>query len=318
MLSRRQIRMKVLQSLYAFFQSHDNQLAKGEKQLFNSIDKLYELCFWQLSVIVELIEFAKVKIEDAKLKYFPSQEDLHPNTKFINNRFIKLLSQNCEFKVKCKKFLINWSEEKELIRRIYMDVKESSEYKVYMNKQEESYLNDQEFIIKIFKKFISKSELLRNFYEDQSIYWTDDYHSVTSLVVKMINTFSETSDEFHKLPPIIKTSGTKNDEDRTFASLLFHKTILNSAYYEELITKKIVNWEFERIASMDILILKMALAELFEFDSIPVKVTMNEYIELAKYYSTPKSSIFVNGILDKLIVELLSQNKIQKKGRGLI
>lgn len=318
MLSRRQLRVKVLQSLYAFIQSDNDRLEVGEKKLFISIDKLYELCFWQLAILVEVVDFAKKRSEDAKLKHFPSDDELNPNTKFIDNMFIKKLSDNREFQKQCELLKVNWSDEKEMIRRIFVRVKESKDYSDYMNSGESSFAEDSEFIIKAFKKHIAKSDSLRNFYEDESIYWTDDYHNATSLVVKMMNLFSDDSDEYFKLPRIIKTSGEVDDEDRTFTKLLFHKTLLNSDYYEELITAKAVNWEFERIATMDILILKMALAELFEFPSIPIKVTLNEYIELAKYFSTPKSSTFVNGILDKLITELNKEKKIKKTGRGLM
>lgn len=318
MLSRRQLRIKVLQSLYAFIQSDNDRLEVGEKKLFISIDKLYELCFWQLSIIVEVANFARKRSEEAKLKHFPSEEDLNPNTKFINNSFIEKLTDNKDFQKQCELYKINWSDETEMIRRLYVRVKESKDYATYMNSGESSFVEDSEFIIKAFKKQIAKSESLRNFYEDESIYWTDDYHNATSLVVKMINVMDEESDEYLKFPRIIKTSGEIDDEDRTFTKLLFHKTLLKSDYYEELITKKVVNWEFERIASMDILILKMALAELLEFPSIPIKVTLNEYIELAKYFSTPKSSTFVNGILDKLISELNKEKKIKKSGRGLM
>jgi len=318
MLSRRQLRVKVLQSLYAFIQSDNDRLEVGEKKLFISIDKLYELCFWQLAILVEVAEFAKTRSEEAKLKHFPSANDLAPNTKFIDNLFIKKLIDNREFQKKCEFYKVNWSEEKEMIRRLYVRVIESKDYTEYMSSGESSFSEDKEFIIKTFKKHIAKSDSLRNYYEDQSIYWTDDYHNATSLVVKIINVISEDSDEYLKLPRIIKTTGEVDDEDRTFTKLLFHKTLLKSDYYEELITEKAVNWEFDRIASMDILILKMALAELLDFPSIPIKVTLNEYIELAKYFSTPKSSTFVNGILDKLIAELNKEKKIKKTGRGLM
>lgn len=318
MLSRRQLRVKVLQSLYAFIQSDNDRLEVGEKNLFISIDKLYELCFWQLALLVEVVSFAKTRSEDAKLKHFPTAEELNPNTKFIDNIFIKKLIDNRDFQKKCELYKINWSEETEMIRRLFIHLKESKDYSDYMDSDESSYTEDSEFVIKMFKKHIAKSDSLRNFYEDESIYWTDDYHNATSLVVKIINAMSNDSDEYLELPRIIKTNGNVDDEDREFTKLLFHKTLLKSDYFEELIAAKAVNWEFERIASMDILIIKMALAELFDFPSIPIKVTLNEYIELAKYFSTPKSSTFVNGILDKLISELNKEKKIKKVGRGLI
>lgn len=318
MLSRRQLRMKVLQALYGFFKSDSDRMDLGEKQLFVSVNKLYELCFWQLAAIIEISEFAKVRLEESKLKHFPSAEDLNPNTKFVDNAFVKMLSENDSFQRKVAAYKVLWGDEKELIRKLYVRVKESKEYSAYMDSGIQSFEEDQEFIIKIFKKQISKHDTLRHYYEDLSIYWSDDYHSATSIVVKIINSFTQESDKFHSLPTIFKDESDEFCEDKDFLKQLYRKSILDSDKYEKLITDKTVNWEFDRIASMDIIILKMALAELFEFPSIPIKVTLNEYIELAKYFSTPKSSIFVNGILDKLIVELTASKEIKKAGRGLM
>lgn len=318
MLSRRQLRMKVLQALYGFFKSDSDRMDLGEKQLFVSVNKLYELCFWQLAAIIEISEFAKVRLEESKLKHFPSAEDLNPNTKFVDNAFVKMLSENDSFQRKVAAYKVLWGDEKELIRKLYVRVKESKEYSAYMDSGIQSFEEDQEFIIKIFKKQISRHDTLRHYYEDLSIYWSDDYHSATSIVVKIINSFTRESDKFHSLPTIFKDESNKFCEDKDFLKQLYRKSILDSDKYEKLITDKTVNWEFDRIASMDIIILKMALAELFEFPSIPIKVTLNEYIELAKYFSTPKSSIFVNGILDKLIVELTASKEIKKAGRGLM
>lgn len=318
MLSRRQLRMKVLQALYGFFKSDSDRIDLGEKQLFVSVNKLYELCFWQLAAIIEISEFAKVRLEESKLKHFPSAEDLNPNTKFVDNAFVKMLSENDSFKRKVAAYKVLWGEERELIRKLYVKVKESKEYSTYMSSGIQSFEEDQEFIIKIFKKQISKHDTLRHYYEDLSIYWSDDYHSATSIVVKIINSFSLESDKSHSLPTIFKDESNEFCEDKDFLKKLYRKSIIDSDKYEKLITDKTVNWDFDRIASMDILILKMALAELFEFPSIPIKVTLNEYIELAKYFSTPKSSIFVNGILDKLIADLTASKEIMKVGRGLM
>lgn len=318
MLSRRQLRIKVLQELYAFFQSKSDRIDLAEKQLFKSVDKLYELCFWQLSVLVEISDFASVRMEEAKKKHFPTPEDLNPNTKFINNKFISYLKDNRVYQKKIDRLKINWVDENDLIRRLYKKLIDHKIYLNYLSDENQTFEQDQDFAIKVFKKIISKSDSLKHFYEDLSIYWYDDYHSVTSLVIKIINSFKEEVDEYHPLPAIFKTKNEPGDEDSDFLKTLFRKTIIKSNEFEKLITEKAVNWEFERIALMDIIILKMALAELFEFKSIPIKVTLNEYIELSKYYSTPKSSVFVNGILDKLIVELTESKQIKKAGRGLM
>lgn len=318
MLSRRQLRIKVLQELYAFFQSNSDRIDLAEKQLFKSIDKLYELCFWQLSVLIEISDFAIVRIEESKKKHFPTPEDLNPSTKFINNKFLSCLRDNKVYQKKINTLKISWVDESHLIRRLYKKLMDHKIYSDYLSDEKQTFEQDQEFIIKILKKVISKSDLLKHFYEDLSIYWTDDYHSVTSLVIKIIASFNEDVDEYHQLPAILKTKNEANNEDADFLKTLFRKTIIKSNEFEKLITDKVVNWEFERIALMDIIILKMALAELFEFKSIPIKVTLNEYIELSKYYSTPKSSVFVNGILDKLIVDLTESKQIKKVGRGLM
>jgi len=318
MLSRRQLRIKVLQALYAFFQSKSDRMDFGEKQLFISIEKIYELCFWQLSFMIELVDFTKVRTEEAKHKHFPTPENLNPNTKFIDNKLIEQIRNNRIYEKKYDQYKISWAEQTEMIRRIYKEIIESKYYEKFMAEPERSYDSDKEFIILLIKKVIAKSESLKQFYEDLSIYWSDDYHSVTALVIKIINSFTEESDTYHLLPVIYKTANEAENEDVDFVKSLYRKTIVNSDKLEKLITEKTVNWEYDRIAVMDIIILKMALTELTEFKSVPVKVTLNEYIELSKSYSTPKSNIFVNGILDKLINDLKESKDIRKTGRGLM
>jgi N utilization substance protein B len=290
----------------------------GEKQLFISIEKIYELCFWQLSFMIEIVDFTKVRTEEAKHKHFPTPENLNPNTKFIDNKLIEQIRNNRIYEKKYDQYKISWAEQTEMIRRIYKEIIESKYYEKFMDEPERTYEGDKEFIILLLKKVIAKSESLKQFYEDLSIYWSDDYHSVTALVIKIINSFTEESDTYHLLPVIYKTANEAENEDVDFVKSLYRKTIINSDKLEKLITEKTVNWEYDRIAVMDIIILKMALTELTEFKSVPVKVTLNEYIELSKSYSTPKSNIFVNGILDKLINDLSESKDIRKTGRGLM
>lgn len=318
MLSRRQLRIKVLQALYAFFQSKENRIDIAEKQLLKSIEKLYELYIFQLSFILEVFEFSEKRIGEAKNKFLPTESDLNPNTKFINNKFLKQLSENKDLLKKINDLKISWLDEENLIRKIFLKISESNKYKDYMSSSDNSYNADKEIVIKLMKKEISENEVLKNYYEDRSIYWVDDYYTVTMLIIKTIKLFQEDWDEFVPLPLIYKTSDKENNEDRKFIIELFRKTIIHSQEYEQLIDKKTKNWELDRIAIMDIILIKMALAELLEFPNIPVKVTMNEYIELSKLFSTPKSKIFVNGILDKLIVDLNKKNIINKTGRGLM
>jgi len=200
-----------------------------------------------------------------------------------------------------------------------LQIRESKDYIDYLGKPQSSYSDDKDIFVKIIKKHLSRSEILQFYYEEKSIYWHDDFHTANLLAIKTIKAYESSWDEFHMLPIMFgkDIEGSKN-EDKEFIINLFRKTMLRSEEYEKLIDEKVKNWEMERIAVMDVLIIKMALVELLEFPSIPIKVTLNEYIELAKLYSTPKSKIFVNGILDKLIGDLKRQDKIKKVGRGLM
>lgn len=314
MLNRRHLRIKVMQALYAFFQSENNDLRKGEKELLFSIEKIYDLYISILLIIPEIVDFAIRTQEEAKQKMLPTAEDLDPNTKFINNRFVKQLSKNSELYRKAENRKISWRNEPELIKKIFLLVKNSDEYFEYMKSSDSSYEEDKEFIIKIFKKYISEFELLYHYFEEKSIYWMDDFELVNSIIVKTIKTFTPGSNEHTPLMPLYKDE----EDDRNFAIELFRKTIIHNKEYETLIAEKTQNWEVERIAMMDVLLMKMAIAETLNFPSIPVKVTLNEFIEISKNYSTPKSKLFINGILDKLLADFKTGGKINKVGRGLM
>lgn len=319
MLSRRHLRIKALQALYAFFQSNNDRLDLGERELVKSLDKLYEIYIYQLSLLVEINSYAQKRIEENKQKFYPSAEEENPNTRFADNRFIQKLLSNNNLNRKIEEFKINWVDEGEMIRKLYVKIRESEDYKTYMESDKNTFEDDKNILSKIIKKFISKDEILQFYYEEKSIYWSDDFYTANLLVLKTLKSFPEDSDEQTPLPSLLTGSKfEENNEDRSFLVQLYRKVILRSDYYYELMEDKVKNWEMDRLAVMDILIIKMALAELLEFPSIPIKVTLNEYIELAKYYSTPKSKLFVNGILDKLIVDLKEQKKIKKTGRGLM
>lgn len=317
MLSRRHLRIKVVQALYAFFQSDNDRLDIGEKQLLLSIKKLYELYIQQLSFLVEVQKFAANRIEEGKKKHIPLEEDLNPNTKFIDNRIFKQISENKDFLKKENIFKVSWHEETEMIRKFFVKFRESNDYINYMESNENSYEEDKKIIIKLVKKHLNAFSLLENYYADKSIFWADDYYTGNFLLIKSLQSFVESHDEYTLLPSIYKSSNDDN-EDKDFVISLFRKTILKSSEYAKIINDSVKNWEMDRIAIMDVLLLKMALAEIFEFPSIPVKVTMNEYIELAKAFSTTKSGVFVNGILDKMIASFHDKNMIKKSGRGLM
>ena len=318
MLSRRNFRVKTMQALYAFFQSGNDRLDLAEKELFRSIDKIHELYITQLSFFIAFHEFCKVRMEDAKLKFLPTEDDLEPNLRFIENTLLMQLAENKDLGKWIDSYKISWAEETELIRKLYKKTRESQDYIDYMAAETMDYEGHKEFLLKLFKKHIAKSKDLSFIYEEKSIYWVDDLVMVNLMVLKTLLGFSENTSAGDALPGLYGDKSAKEvEDDRKFIRDLFRKTILHSDEYEAMIKEKVQNWELERVASMDVLLLKMALAELTTFPSIPVKVSMDEYIEMSKNYSSPKSKVFINGVLDRLVAELKEGKKIAKKGRGL-
>ncbi len=319
MLSRRHLRVKVLQALYAWFQSGSTSLDQGDKQLILSINKLYELFIYQLSFLVELTRFAERRIEDNKKKLLPSDEDLNPNLRFVNNRVIAAIDNNSDFRRKEARYHINWAEEQEMVRRFYNMLRETTVFQLYMSQPKENFTEDRKLVLFIIENLFAEFELLQSFYEEKSIYFVDDYHLVSYLLLLFVRHIKE--EEFKNdtpLPELLKTENEEENEDLEFAKLLFRKTIIRSGDWDKEIAKAVDNWELERIAIMDVIIIKMALTELTEFESIPVKVTLNEYIDISKYFSTAKSKVFVNGILDRLVSDFRQQERIRKTGRGLL
>ena len=319
MLTRRQFRIKVLQAVYAFHQGEGERIDVAERQLLKSIERIHELYIYQLSLLVDLMEFFKTRLEESKSKYLPSEEDLHPNTRFIDNLFMNQLVSNIHLNKYVKQFKISWADDNEMIRKFYQTIRESAFYKNYMLAPECGYKDDKDVFLHIFNDIIVESPVLQSLYEEKSIYWIDDLELANFMVNKTIKGYRASWDNFAELPYVYKSKDERDPEgDREFVLRLFRKTILNNTELEKMVDEKAHNWDVERIAIIDILLLKMALAELLEFPAIPVKVTLNEYIELAKVYSTPKSNVFINGILDKLIFELKESGRIVKTGRGLM
>jgi len=319
MLSRRHLRIKVLQALYAFFQSLNDRIDVGEKELLKSINKIYEIYIYQISFLVEISEFASKRLDENKKKFFPTEDDLNPNTRFIDNKVIKQISENLDYQKYYDAYKINWVDEEDMIRKLYSEMRESADYQSYMHSDTNTYNDDKDILLKILKKQVLKSESLHYFFEEKNIHWSDDFFTANMIAIKTIKHYKEPFDASFKLPTLFTINKFDQiDEHKEFVKHLFRKTIVKSKEYETLIDGKVKNWEMERIAVMDILLIKMALVELLEFPSIPIKVSLNEYIELAKMYSTPKSKVFINGILDKLIADLKEKKLIRKTGRGLM
>jgi N utilization substance protein B len=315
MINRRIIRVKVFQALYAYAQSGNAAMSKYENELMRSIDKLYDLYILLLQLPVELAKIEERKQEEAKNKILPTYEDLNPNTKFLENKVVKLLEINAGLNKEIKERKINWAPYQDELNKFYRVFKQSDVYDKYMNSGRKGFKEDKDFVEFIFSKLFSEYDLLIQTIEESSIYWSeDDLDYVLSMVIKHIRKFNTSSDEFTKIA--YKFNDT--EEDITFIKNLFRRTIGNDEELAKIIAEHTENWDVERIAVTDFVILKMALTELMYMPSIPVKVSMNEYIELAKNFSTPKSQAFVNGLLDKMVKDLKEQGKIQKAGRGLV
>ncbi len=309
MLSRRQLRIKVLQSLYSYFQSGTTDLNIAEKELFRSIDKILELYYLLMQFITELAHDDLLDSEDLQRKYFPSDEEVHAKRRLHGIKFIEMLENNDVFRSKIKEYHCSWQTDQDLVRKIFLEIKKSEEYKKFMTAEN---AEEKEFLLQIVKVFIEKSEAMQSALQERSIYWGEDLSFCCHLMIKSVKEF------YDKNKPGFPVLYKDEKDDKEFVKLLFEKTILNNTMYETSISAKTKNWDVERIAMMDILLMKMALAEMMTFESIPVKVSINEYIDISKDYSTPKSKLFINGIIDKLATEYKSEGKIVKTGRGLV
>ncbi len=307
MINRVLLRIKIVQILYAYYKSEGKTLQMVEKELFHSVKRTYDLYYHLLNLSIAISDYAYSRIDSRRSKHRPTFEDLNPNTKFIDNLFIAQLKNNKMFNDYLLKNKLSWADDSDIIKGLFEDIAKSDFYMEYMNSTENSYAEDKELWRKIFKRIILNSESLDNSLEDQSIYWSDDVEIVISFIIKTIKRFDEEKGENQELLPMFK-----DDEDAEFASRLLKTTIKNESEYRELVDKNTRNWELERIAFMDVLIMEVALAELFEFPTIPINVTLNEYIEIAKNYSTNKSNIFVNGVLDNIVNQLKEEKKLTK------
>lgn len=308
-----------MQAIYAFQQEGPENIGAGEKQLIVSLDKLYELYIHQLSLIVELSDFAKRRIEENRLKQLPTPEDLNPNMRFVQNHFIRQIEENRDYKRRVAAYKINWVDEEEMIRKFYNLMREDEAYIAYMNKPEISYADEKQLVEMVVLKLFSESEYLRSYFDERNIFWSEDFDIAVMMVDKTIKGYREAADEYTSLPTLLKDENhSDGSEDMQFVKQLYRKTLVNNKELNNVISERASNWDLERIAIMDTILIKMAITELIEFPSIPIKVTLNEYIELSKEYSSPKSKVFINGVLDKLIIDYKEQGIIRKSGRGLM
>ena len=307
MINRVLIRLKIVQIVYAYYQNGGKNLDTAEKELFFSLSKAYDMYNYLLLLMDELTKQAQRKQSAAKSKLLPTAEELYPNTKFVDNRFIAQLEVNkqlLEFSETQKK---TWENDSEFVKSLCEKIMDSDIYKEYMASETSSYEEDRELWRKIYKRIIFNNNELDQVLEDQSLYWNDDKEIVDTFVLKTIKRFEEENGAKQELLPEFK-----DEEDQDFARRLFRRTILNADYYRHLISENTRNWDLDRVALMDIIIMQIALAEILSFPNIPVSVTLNEYVEIAKLYSTPKSGSFINGTLDGIVKILKQDGKLTK------
>ena len=311
MISRRLLRIKILHVLYAHFNAGDAGLGKSKKELEFSIKKAYDLYFYLMLLIVAVRRYAESRIELAKNKRLPVYEDLHPNTRFVDNRIIQQIETNPAFNRYLSEQRMSWVNHPELIKNLYNRLIESSYYKEYMQSPSNTYEDDKDLIVNFYTNELEEYDMFYDIMEEQSIFWNDDIEFVVCMVVKTLKGMRK--DKEARLLPLYKS-----EDDKEFALKLLHSSVVHHDEYEKVIEKYVDNWDIERVAIIDNLIMQMAINEMIEFPSIPIKVTFDEYLELAKYYSTSKSSVFINGLLDKISADLIKDGKINKIGRGLI
>jgi len=314
MLNRRHIRVKVMQIIYACRGNETDNLKNEEQFLLQSIDNMYDLYLLIISLLVEVQKQAEAYLIISQQKHLATSEEKNPNRKFINNKVLIHLKNNSLLKQELEKRKINyWELDNEYVEIIFKELLESELYKNYMSNTTTTFQDDKTFVIEFFKTIIAPNEKLYDYFEDKNITWLDDFPVVNTTIVKLLRKMQSNAAERHFLPRLFK-----DKDDKGFALALLKKTLLNANTFSDEIAIKTTNWDKDRIAKIDFALLQMAICEFQKFSSIPIKVTINEYLEIAKEYSTPKSSIFINGILDKIVKEYEAKGTLNKVGRGLL
>ena len=313
MLTRRHIRVKVLQSVYAYKQTENPSIDVQEKFLHYSIGQMQDLYLLMLQLLLAVQDQAESFLTRSQKKHLATALEKNPSRTFVDNKLLQVIATNSTFSdIIKKKNLDYWALDGEYPTIIFNELRQLQWYDEYLSRKETTYKEDQDFILKVFKEVIAPNEKLYEYLEDKRLTWVDDFPLVNTAIVKMLNKLSEKNATSLLVPNLYK-----NEEDREYALQLFRKVILNEEKLNAQIEGKTPNWDQERIADIDLIILKMGIAEFLYFPSIPVRATINEYLEVSKEYSTPKSSIFVNGILDKIVKEFSEAGKLNKIGRGL-
>ncbi len=309
MLNRRHIRIKVMQSLYSYFSIETEDLAASQKLMLKHFNEVIELKFVLISLLVELVNYADNFYEEAKKKHFPTSSDLDPNRKFIDNQIIHKIQNDSMLMKEISKYSSFWlNNDHDILNKIFIDVNKSDLYNTYLDSNINNIDYDKKFIVDVMNQYILNHQLVHHILEERSIYWIDDLPFIATIF------FGDIKNDNN----IFSKKVFKDLSDKRFALDLFKSVINNNISYNNIIIKFSENWELDRIAKMDQLIIKMAFAEIMTMEELPVKVTLNEYIEISKYYSTKKSRVFINGLLDNFIKTYIKEGKITKVGKGLV
>lgn len=313
MLTRRHIRAKVMQSIYAYVQSGRDNISVEQNNMLRSIDNIFDLYLLQLDFIVEVVEWDKSMINKKKNRLSASDRIPAVDELLANNLFAQKLSQNTVLQQNLDDKSLSWKNNDEYLQILLKDIKESSLYSRYVAREKHTFKSDKNFIIDVFKEIIAPNEKLHDFLESKNISWLGDIAVANSMAVKSLTLIFEDSKDDQHLMKLYK-----DEEDRDFSIDLFSKTVANADKFSQLVAEKTPGWDSERIAQLDLIMMQMAVCEFMKFPSIPTKVTINEYLELSKDFSTPKSKVFINGVLDKLWRDLDKDGEIKKSGRGLV
>ena len=314
MLNRRHIRVKVLQTIYAMHQSGSDDLVKEENFLVDSMEFVQDLYLILITTLSEIRKKENEFLEKSSKKHLATAAEKKPNLKFVNNKVLLQLSNNESIKVALDKRKVNnWDLNDDYILILLEEIKRNEIYTNYISSDENSFVEDAKFVLDIFTEVIAPNEKLYEYLEDSRITWIDDIPVVNTAIQKQLKSLKESNIHLFEVPGLYK-----DIEDKDFGKELFRKTVLNETELAKEYIDRTPNWDPDRISEIDTIMLKMAICEFLKFPSIPIKVTINEYLEIAKEYATPKSSIFINGILDNLVKDLQTLNKIKKTGRGLL
>lgn len=310
MLSRRLIRIKVFKTLFAFVGSESDNVNAAQKTLLESCDKVRDLYYFMLNIAGPLVRVAEEKIAAGLRKFHPTEAEANPNYKFVRNRFAALLSDDPEFGRICAKRGLGWGEYEPFVRHVYNSMITKDYYRDYMASEEDSFEADCRLFSCIFQDEFEDNEELESILEDLSLLWIDDLAFALNAVIAGI-------DETARKKRIVHPNTFLKEDDKEFALRLLSESIVRYDEYFKLLEEHLDNWKSDRLVSTDAALIVMGITEAVVFPTIPVKVTINEYVEIAKYYSTPNSRIFVNGILDCIIQEKIREGEIVKQGRGL-